>query len=60
MVISSPEKKIFAVYKHVKSDDYKSYDFKLVDHNDLRIFDKKCYATYAGDGELIIILRDEE
>ena len=28
----------------------------------MRIFDKKCFATYAGEGELVVLLKeiDEE
>ena len=24
----------------------------------MRIFDKKCFATYAGEGELVVLLRE--
>jgi hypothetical protein len=26
----------------------------------MRIFDKKCYATYAGEGELVVLLKEFE
>lgn len=29
-----------------------------IDPNDLRIFDIKCYATFADEGQVIVLLRD--
>ena len=42
------------------AEDLSKYSYIEVDPNDMRIFDKKCFATYAGDGEMIVLLKDEE
>lgn len=31
-----------------------------VNYQDLRIFDKVCFASFAGEDEMILLLRDEE
>ncbi len=52
-----------AFYKKIKvppSEDNRRYSYIEVDPNDMRIFDRKCYATYAEAGELIVLLKDEE
>lgn len=33
----------------IKAHAYEGATHELVDHEDLKIFDKKCYATYTGD-----------
>lgn len=38
----------------------RKFSYVNVDPNDLRIFDRKCYATFAGEGELIVLLKDDE
>lgn len=40
-------------------EDQRKYSYIEIDVNDLRIFDKKCFATLAGDGELVVLLKDE-
>ena len=54
-----------AFYKKIRSAeelerDQRRYSYVEVDHNDLRIFDRKCFATFAGDGELIVLLKDDK
>jgi hypothetical protein len=50
-----------AFHKKIKlNDDKRRYSYINVDHNDLRIFDRKCQATYAGEGELVVLLIDDE
>jgi hypothetical protein len=50
-----------AFYKKIKVPglDGRRYSYVEVDHNDMRIFDRVCYATYAEEGELIVLLKDE-
>jgi hypothetical protein len=40
------------------SGSSKRFSFVQVDHSDLRIFDRKCYATFAGEGEMVVLLKD--
>ena len=53
-----------AFFKHLRPkdaiDDMRKYSYIEVDANDMRIFDKKCFATYAGEEELIVLLKDED
>lgn len=63
MLISTPDQRILAFYKKIKvppSEDGRRYSYIEIDPNDLRIFDRKCYATYADPGEVVILLKDEE
>jgi hypothetical protein len=53
-------KKIRAAEELASDPSKRRYSYIEVDSNDLRIFDRKCYATFAGDGELIVLLRDED
>ena len=53
-----------AFFKHLRPRDAKEearkYSYIEVDPNDMRIFDKRCFATYAGEGELIVLLKDDD
>lgn len=50
-----------AFFKKIKlNDDKRRYSYINVDHNDLRIFDRKCQATFAGEGELVVLLIDDD
>jgi hypothetical protein len=53
-----------AFFKHLRPkdaiDDARKYSYIEVDANDMRIFDKRCFATYAGEGELIVLLKDDD
>ena len=50
-----------AFYKKIKpAEDSRRYSYVEIDANDMRIFDRKCFATYAGPGELIVLLRDDD
>ena len=65
MLITTPDQRIMAFFKKVRlhsdnSADARRYSYIEVDPNDLRIFDRHCYATYAGQGELIVLLKDLE
>lgn len=66
MLIGTPDSRILAFYKKIKAaealekDKQRRYSYVEVDPNDLRIFDRKCFATYAGEGELIVLLKDED
>lgn len=44
----------------IEKSDARKYSYIEVDAGDMRIFDKKCFATYAGEGELIVLLKDED
>ena len=46
--------------KHLNSISERKFSYVEVNYNDMRIFDKKCYATYAGEGELVVLLREFE
>jgi len=72
MLISTPDHRILAFFKKLRpaktldkegtvatEDDNRKYSYVEVDPNDLRIFDKHCYATYGEPGELIVLLKDE-
>jgi hypothetical protein len=49
-----------AFIKKIKpAEDKRRYSYVNVDYNDMRIFDRKCFATYAGEGELVVLLKDE-
>ena len=61
MLISTPDQRIMAFYKKIKpAEDSRRYSYVEIDANDMRIFDRKCFATYAGPGELIVLLRDDD
>jgi len=61
MLITTPDQRIMAFHKKIKLDDDKRrYSYIAVDHNDLRIFDRKCQATFAGEGELVVLLIDDD
>lgn len=48
-----------AFFKKLRpADDARKYSYVQVDANDMRIFDRKCYATFAGEDELIVLLKD--
>eukprot|EP00347_Sterkiella_histriomuscorum_P012027 403370170 len=65
MLISTPDSRILAFFKKIKTaeelekDKQRRYSYIEVDPNDMRIFDKVCFATFAGEGELIVLLKDE-
>ncbi len=49
-----------AFFKQLRpKEDKRKYSYIQIDPNDMRIFDKKCFATFAGDNELIVLLKDE-
>jgi hypothetical protein len=62
MLIRTPDSRIMAFYKKLKpeAENGRKYSYVEVDPNDLRIFDKKCFATFAGDEELIVLLKDDK
>lgn len=71
MLISSPDQRILAFFKRLRPvkdphsqtsapDDNRKYSYVEVDPNDLRIFDKHCFATYGEPGELVVLLKDEK
>lgn len=57
-LISTPDHRIFAFVKQLKEGGDRKIQYVEVSYNDMRIFDKKCYATYAGEGELVVLLRE--
>lgn len=65
MLISTPDQRIMAFFKKIKSstdetNSNRRFSYVEVDPNDMRIFDKHCFATYAGEEELIVLLKDEK
>lgn len=61
MIINTPDNRIFVFYKKLKADNSgRRYSYIEVDGNDLRIFDKKCYVSYAGEGEIVVLLKDDD
>lgn len=58
ILISTPDHRIFAFVKYLKDAEERKFEYIEVSYNDMRIFDKKCYATYAGEGELVVLLRE--
>ncbi|CDW77541.1 multi-sensor hybrid histidine kinase [Stylonychia lemnae] len=61
MLITTPDQRIMAFFKKIKlNDEKRRYSYINVDHNDLRIFDRKCQATFAGEGELVVLLIDDD
>ena len=46
--------------KEASKSQERKFSYTEVDYNNMRIFDKECYATYAGEGELVILLKEIE
>jgi hypothetical protein len=68
MLIQTPDQyRILAFYRRIRAVEElerdstkRRYSYVEVDPNDLRIFDRKCFATFAGEGELVVLLKDDD
>ena len=71
ILISTPDQKIMAFYKRLRvkyhesskqgdGENTRRFSYVEVDPSNLRIFDRECFATYAGDCELIVLIKDDK
>lgn len=56
-LVITPDDRVYAFWKEFKAINFLKPVFHPVDFNDLRVLDMPCYATVAGHGELVVLLK---